>query len=738
MFRRIAELTMQFPAPVAGCIVAIVAVVAAFGLPPVVDGDLMHLIPDEHPAVRALQNHRAQPGGEDVLALTLPADADVNEIAGRVAALDTVRTTFHGVAGQLGLKLALLQLTAEAIEGLVTNIRSAIESRDPALFGVPTLETGLASWFGDPFADLRTSQNDEPSVRTLIVVPTEPAVDPDFSLRLLEDLERLVPEATFIAGPHADIGTAVREVREDFSRTSLVSLLLVATIVGLALRSVAGLLVLMPPLILANVLAISITSLLYGSLNLYTSMGGAIVFGLGIDFGIHLVARFREELGRGRSRPEAVREAWSTTGPPCFVAAVTSTAGFLVFLVAEFEGMRQLGVLLALGVVLSLVMTLTILPLLLTRIPLRAQTSRQSKDQVDQRQHWPAIAIVLISALLIPSLPDLEFDYDLSAIKSEGLAWDELTPTEQRSRENAFPPVYITTTDRSTLHRHLAERIRRGDFEHVRGVVSLDSVLPPDQERRLQALGPLIELANHPMRSLLEPPMRAVLERLGRLDGRRVEVEDLPEGLLHLVGAREEQVLLLPQGNMLDLRLASALSRELDEYRDSAASGFFVAAALGEVMSRDLPRVAVLALLMVLLIILFDLRKPALVAVATVSLLLGVAWAAGALARSGVRVNVVNVVAMPMLLGIGIDVIVHLLHRLRSGSSIRNTLRTTGLAVLFSTLTTIAAFVAMTSAHHRGLQSIGFFVLIGLSAILVAAVTVIVTAWPRVAQRVSS
>ena len=59
--------------------------------------------------------------------------------------------------------------------------------------------------------------------------------------------------ATFIAGPHADIATAVREVREDFARTSIVSLLLVATIVGLAFRNVAGLLVLLPPLVLANV-----------------------------------------------------------------------------------------------------------------------------------------------------------------------------------------------------------------------------------------------------------------------------------------------------------------------------------------------------------------------------------------------------------------------------------------------------------------------------------------------------
>ena len=116
------------------------------------------------------------------------------------------------------------------------------------------------------------------------------------------------------------------------------------------------------------------------------------------------------------------------------------------------------------------------------------------------------------------------------------------------------------------------------------------------------------------------------------------------------------------------------------------------------------------------------------------SLLLGLAWTAAALALFSVRINVVNVVALPMLLGIGIDIVVHLLHRLRSGSFVGETLRTTGVAVFFSTMTTIAAFVSLTTAHNRGLQSIGLVILIGLTALLVAAVLIITTCWPLVSK----
>jgi len=733
MFRRLAVVVMDSPVLVTGCILAIVIGVGALALPPVVEGDLMRLIPDEHPAVRALARHRAGEGGEDALALTLPPAVDIDSVADRIEGLDSVRTTFHGVGDELGLKLAILQLNPDQIRKLADDVHSAIAFRNPSLIEKPEVGSALGAWFADPLTEVLNVPDEKPGSKILLVFPTEPPVDPDYCLRLLEDLERLVPEATFIAGPHADIATAVREVREDFARTSIVSLLLVAAIVGMAFRNVAGLLVLIPPLVLANVLAVSITALVFGSLNLYTSMGGAIVFGLGIDFGIHLVARFREELGGGVSRPEAVQAAWALTGPPCLVAALTSAAGFLVFLVAEFEGMRQLGILLALGVTLSLAMMLLILPLLLTRAPLRGLQPGRFEGAREGKRRWLIAALLVLSALLLPSVPDLAFEYDISAIKSEGLAWDELSPDEQRYRENAFPPVYLQTDDRSTLHAELAARIERGDFDHVQGVVSLDSLLPPDQPLRLQALQSLVESANHPRRNYLRPPMRDVLERIGRLDTAPVEIDDLPEGLRRLVGLRGDQVLLLLRGNMLDLRIAAALSRELEEYSEQAASAFFVEAALGDVISRDLPRVAALALLVVVLIITFDLRKPALVALAAGSLLLGVAWAAGAMSSLGIRVNVVNVVAMPMLLGIGVDIVVHLLHRLRSGSSVSETLQSTGFAVLFSTLTTIAAFAAMTAAHHRGLQSIGLVVLIGLTSILVAAVSVVATTWPRVA-----
>jgi len=379
-------------------------------------------------------------------------------------------------------------------------------------------------------------------------------------------------------------------------------------------------------------------------------------------------------------------------------------------------------------------MMLLILPLLLTRIPMSSRVLQRRLAPRRRILPWTVAALILVTVGLVASIPKLQFEYDISKIRSEGLAWDELTPEQRTYRQNAFPPVVIRPDDRSALHNHFNEKLALDQLQYVRGVVSLDSLLPADQDQRLEAMARLIKTANHPRREYLRPAMRDTLERIGELDNEKVLPHHLPAGLAHFVGANDNRVMLLLQGNMLDLRVAEAMSQELGEYREEAANEFLVEAALNKVISRDLPRVAMLALLIVLSIIVFDLRTSRLVLIAAGSLLLGVVWAAGALAAFGVRVNIINIVALPMLLGIGIDIVVHLLHRLRAGNSIGETLQTTGIAVLFSTLTTIAAFLSLTVAQNRGLQSIGLVVLIGLAAIFTAAVMVVSSAWPMVSR----
>ena len=99
------------------------------------------------------------------------------------------------------------------------------------------------------------------------------------------------------------------------------------------------------------------------------------------------------------------------------------------------------------------------------------------------------------------------------------------------------------------------------------------------------------------------------------------------------------------------------------------------------------------------------------------------------MAVADIRINIANIVALPILLGIGVDVVVHLLHRLEATGDVATALRTTGYAALTSTMTTLAAFIALVFAGSRGVRSTGEIIALGLTLVFAAAVVLVPTGW---------
>jgi hopanoid biosynthesis associated RND transporter like protein HpnN len=98
--------------------------------------------------------------------------------------------------------------------------------------------------------------------------------------------------------------------------------------------------------------------------------------------------------------------------------------------------------------------------------------------------------------------------------------------------------------------------------------------------------------------------------------------------------------------------------------------------------------------------------------------------------------NYANVIVIPLLLGMGVDSGIHLVHRFRTGKpSDGNLLRTTtAAAVLLSALTTIASFGTLGFSSHRGMASLGQLLALGMTLIL-ACNLVVLPAVVQLAQR---
>ena len=110
----------------------------------------------------------------------------------------------------------------------------------------------------------------------------------------------------------------------------------------------------------------------YGDLTVNAQSAGildVLVFGASTDYALLLVARYREELRRHDRRDAAMAEALRRAGPAIFASASTVIIALLVLLVAELQSTKDLGPVLAIGVAVSLLAMLTLLPALLVVVP---------------------------------------------------------------------------------------------------------------------------------------------------------------------------------------------------------------------------------------------------------------------------------------------------------------------------------------------------------------------------------
>lgn len=141
-------------------------------------------------------------------------------------------------------------------------------------------------------------------------------------------------------------------------------------------------------------------------------------------------------------------------------------------------------------------------------------------------------------------------------------------------------------------------------------------------------------------------------------------------------------------------------------------------------IGRDGRRAAALALVTVFLLLLIDFRSLLLALMGMIPLVTGAVWMIGLLAVLGQPLTFVNVMGIPMIIGIGIDDGVHLLHRYRieGWDKARLVLRSTGKAILLTSLTTMAGFGSLLIARYRGFVSLSMLLILGVGACFITTV----------------
>jgi hypothetical protein len=143
------------------------------------------------------------------------------------------------------------------------------------------------------------------------------------------------------------------------------SLIAVFLITAVMFRSLAAGVLNALPICGAMLMNFGILGLLGGAMEVGTAISSGIIIGIGVDYSIHFVSRYRLAAAQGGGAGPATRTTMITSGKAITYNALVVIAGFMVLFASDFLPSRRLGILVAMGMATSFLMAMTLLPALL-------------------------------------------------------------------------------------------------------------------------------------------------------------------------------------------------------------------------------------------------------------------------------------------------------------------------------------------------------------------------------------
>src|SRR5439155_21747104 len=175
-------------------------------------------------------------------------------------------------------------------------------------------------------------------------------------------------------------------------------------------------------LIVGLAYTLAFATLTIGHLNILTITFVPILIGLAIDFGVHLISRYEEELRHGKSEESALTKAMVYTGQGIFTGGFTTAGAFLAMALTNFKGIQEMGIICGGGMLICLIPMMTMLPVLLLRgrqnvLDQELGDATERRARIEnlwlQRPQWVVVITVFLSTLAATQIGKVYFDYNL-------------------------------------------------------------------------------------------------------------------------------------------------------------------------------------------------------------------------------------------------------------------------------------------------------------------------------------
>lgn len=279
---------------------------------------------------------------------------------------------------------------------------------------------------------------------------------------------------------------------KDVTYASILTFVLIVLLFAVSYKEYArpGLAILV--LLMAVVWCFAAAMAVVGHLNILTNAFVPMVLGLGIDFGIQIMGRYEEELGRGLGIDEALSESLQHTGVAIITGGSTTAAAFYSMCLSDFKGLSELGAICGTSMLLCIVANLVLLPAFyVLRDRRRDPEELQSPEVIAESHFTPQFnaAIVrypygvlalggLFTVVCLVSLRAIQFDYNLLNMQNQKL--ESVRVEKALLKQLGSSSIYATVTvDTIEQARDMTRRLEA--LPTVGEVQSIANLLPDRQ-----------------------------------------------------------------------------------------------------------------------------------------------------------------------------------------------------------------------------------------------------------------
>jgi len=538
----------------------------------------------------------------------------------------------------------------------------------------------------DSVAKVLPLHHDPAGQNVAAIVLSSPASDIGASKRAIEAIRVALNKhklASEFTGSPAFLVESKEALERDLRRAGIITLIAVSLFFVSFYRMGWLVVLAMLPIGVGIVWGLAVVSFTTRRLTLLAATVPTLLVGMGIDYCIHLVQATSVRLRSRQDKARAIADAWAAVARPLTVGMLTTAAAFLSLLVADLRGLRDMGWAGAATTLAVFSATMLLMPVLLSWCPVRWLIRESALNSwmthlasfVGGRRKSLLLAGALITLFGLVGGGRVKLETDHSRLEIPDL------------------PAKL-----------LQERlVSEFGLSAAPFAVTFDS--PDAAQRFSDAL----------------PKTPEATRCIAKIEAYQSESESV--AVVHAAGNPFSREVYAQVMNALGYMGQTSHTKP-----STVAGAPVVNARMWELLRHDWPRVIVTALVVITVVLTVGTAglRPAVIAL--VPLACGIIWTGGIMGLVGTSISIMSAAVAPLVLGIGVDDGVHLLLRWRhTGGRLGDVYAESGVAIVATTVTTVAAFGAFMLSRTPALVQFGWQASVGLTSCLVAALFVLPT-----------